>query len=255
MWNLPQDACLGDVYAPTINFFNKYAGHHDASEAPATFCALRKGLDAADTVAYPESIYGRARKSNVERYLRIAEAFRDYGAIQGDPEKATGGGMKNRQRDNYNDVGWKILTGNYYRYLEQIDADRTSVGWWHAGLPESIYSRFARGFDLESGKTEMFFRLDDKFFADDQVPHPVEAAVTYLDRGRGQWSLCYYNGTSKTTARKVRCTDSGKWKTIVIKLDDAHFNRGLEQGSDLTIRHLDGESTLFHMLEMNRGQH
>ena len=252
MWNLPRDACMGDAYAPAINFFNKYAGHHDASEAPAAFCALRKGLDAADTTAYPESIYGRAKKSNVERYLRIAEAYADYGAIQGDPEKATGGGMKNRQRDNYNDVGWKILPGNYCRYLEQIDADRTSVGWWHAGPSESIYSRFARGFDSKAGKTEMFFRLEDELFADDRIPRPVELAVTYLDRGRGQWSLCYYNGSSKTTARKVRCTDSGKWKTMVFELDDAHFSRGLERGSDLTIRHLDGESTLFHMLELSR---
>ena len=59
-------------------------------------------------------------------------------------------------------------------------------------------------------------------------------------------------GILKTTARKVRCVDSGEWKTIVIELNDTHFNRGMERGSDLTIRHLDGESTLFHMLELKR---
>ena len=162
--------------------------------------------------------------------------------------------MKNRQRDNYNDVGWNILPANYCRYLEQVDADRTSVGWWHAGPEESIYSRFARGFDVEVGKAEMFFRLDDKFFNDSQISHQVDLAVTYLDRGQGQWSLCYFNGTSKTTARTVRCRNSGEWKTIALKLDDARFNRGLERESDLTIKHLDGEPALFHMLELERGQ-
>ena len=209
-------------------------------------------MDAADTVAYPESIYGKARKSNVERYVRMAEAYSDYGAIQGDPDKATGGGMKNRQRDNYNDVGWGILPGNYCRYMEQINADQTSVGWWHAGPQESIYSRFARGFDVEGGKTEMFFRLNDKFFRESQVPHQVELTVTYLDRGRGQWSLCYNNGTSKTMARMVRCRDSGSWQKIVVDLDDAHFNGGLERDSDLTIKHINGDGTLFHMLELQR---
>jgi len=215
---------------------------------------LRKGLNAADTAAYPETIYGKAGKSNIERYLRVAEAHRDHGAIQGDPEKATGGGMKNRQRDNYNDVGWNILPGNCYRYLEQIDADQTSVGWWHAGPKESIYGRFARGFDPEAGKAEMFFRLDGEFFEDSRAAHRVELTVTYLDRGHGQWSLCYNNGTSKTTARAVRCQDSGNWKTTALHLDDAHFNGSLERGGDLTIRHLDGEPALFHMLGLERGQ-
>ncbi|MBL7189778.1 MAG: hypothetical protein ISS70_25900 [Phycisphaerae bacterium] len=252
MWNLPQDACQGDLYAPAINFFNRYAGHHNACSSAAAFCALRKGLDAADTVAHPESIYGKARKSNVARYLRIAEAYSDHGAIQGDPEKATGGGMKNRQRDNYNDAGWDILPGNYYRYLEQIDADQTSVGWWHAGPQESIYSRFARGFDVEAGKTEMFFKLDGEFFQDSRAPHQVELTITYLDRGYGQWLLCYYDGTYKTMTPTVHCQNSGDWRTIVFHLDGAHFNGGLERGGDLTIKHLDGDDTLFHMLELQR---
>ena len=252
MWNLPQDACQGNAYALAINFFNTYAGYHNASLSPAAFCALRKGLDAADTVAYPESIYGKAKKSNVDRYLRIAEAYSHHGAIQGDPEKAIGGGMKNRQRDNYNDVGWKILPGNYYRYLTQIDADRTSAGSWHVGPEKSIYGRFARGFDFVTGKTEMFFHLDSKFFPDNEVPHQVAIKVTYLDQGQGQWALCYNDGSSKTEARRVRCQNSGDWKTIIIHLDDAYFNRGLERRSDMTIKHISADDTLFHMIEIER---
>lgn len=252
MWNLPQDACQGNTYAPAINFFNTYAGCHNASLSPTAFCALRKGLDAADTVAYPESIYGKAKKSNVERYLRISKAYNHHGAIQGDPEKAISGGMKNRQRDNYNDVGWKILPGNYYRYLAQIDADRTSAGWWHVGPEKSIYGRFARGFDFEAGKTEMLFQLDSRFFPDNKVPHQVAVKVTYLDQGQGQWALCYNNGSFKTEARRVRCQNSDDWKTIIIHLDDAYFNRGLERRSDMTIKHINGDDTLFHTIEIER---
>ena len=104
----------------------------------------------------------------------------------------------------------------------------------------------------ENEEGTVFFRLHDKFFRDGQVPHHVSLTVTYLDRGRGRWSLCYNNGTSKATARTVRCEDSGSWKRISLHLDDAHFNRDLERNSDLTIKHIDGEDTLFHMLELHR---
>ena len=252
MWNLPQDACQGNAYAQAISFFNTYAGCHNASLSPAAFCALRKGLDAADTAAYPENIYGKATKSNVERYLRVAEAYSHHGAIQGDPEKAIGGGMRNRQRDNYNDVGWKILPGNYCRYLAQIDADQTSAGWWHVGPAKSIFGRFARGFDLDAGMTEMFFQLDSRFFTDNDVPHHVAVKVTYLDQGHGQWALCYDDGSSKTEARRVLCQNSGDWKTTIVHLDGAYFNRGLERRSDMMIKHISGDGTLFHMIEMER---
>jgi hypothetical protein len=50
----------------------------------------------------------------------------------------------------------------------------------------------------------------------------------------------------------VRCQNSGDWKTIIIHLDDAYFNRGLERRSDMTIKHINGDDTLFHMIEMER---
>jgi hypothetical protein len=53
-------------------------------------------------------------------------------------------------------------------------------------------------------------------------------------------------------AQAVRCQNSSNWRTIVFRLDDAHFNRCLERDSDLTIKHLDGEGALFHMLELRR---
>ena len=48
-------------------FFNKYAGQIHPATATDAFCALHKGLDAADTVAYPEATFGQASQRNVER--------------------------------------------------------------------------------------------------------------------------------------------------------------------------------------------
>jgi hypothetical protein len=84
MWNLPERAAL---YEDAVNFFNRHAAQHDPATATAAFCALRKGLDASNTQAYPESTFGPAERNNIDRYLKIAEAFKGFGAMQGDPEK------------------------------------------------------------------------------------------------------------------------------------------------------------------------
>ena len=73
-----------------MEFFNKYANQHDVRTATAAFCAMRKGLDASDLNSFPESIYGKADMKNLDRYLKIAQKYKDFGAIQGDPEKAAG---------------------------------------------------------------------------------------------------------------------------------------------------------------------
>jgi len=252
MWNLPQEACQGEVFSRAINFFNKYAGQHDASKSPAAFCALRKGLDASDTLAYPEGTYGKAGKSNVERYLRIAERFKRFGAIQGDPEKATGGGMKNRQRDNYNDVGWGIVAGNYFRFLRQVDAEGTSVGWWHVGPEESIFSRFARGFDRKKGKGAMYFKLDSAFFGGAGQQQSARARIVYLDRGEGLWEFVYNRNGTETSGCKVKCRNSGMWREKTVMLNQALFTGSLERGADLVLRHLGGDDTIFHLVELER---
>jgi len=95
IWNLPGDACQGDEYADAILFFNRYAGKRNAATSPSAFCALRRGLDASDGKAFPEDQYGKLHFRNKERYLKVVAAFSKYGAYQGDPDKAIGGGMKN----------------------------------------------------------------------------------------------------------------------------------------------------------------
>jgi len=251
MWNLPTEVCQGQAYAPAIRFFNRYAAQHDAATSSHAFCALRRGLDASDIQAFPESAYGKAKKSNTERYLKIAAAFSSYGAMQGDPDKATGGGMKNRQRDSYNDVGWGILPGNYHRFLEQINPEETSQAWWHVGPSNSIYSRFGRSFDSANGKTEMAFRLDERFFGHAE-PAPVHVRVVYLDQGNGAWALDYQGPHGKKRALSVCCKNSNTWKELNLSLNDARFEYGQLEQRHLILRYLGDSDTVFHIIELRR---
>lgn len=248
MWNVPNEASAGYHYQDAINFFNKYAGHHKPSSAPAAFCALRKGLDASDTIAYPENIYGSAKKNNIGRYLNIAAAYKENGAMQGDPEKATGGGMVNRKRQDYNDVGWGILDGNYQRFISQIDAESTSKGWWHKGPEKSIYSRFARSIIMNEDKGAIYFDVNDLFY---QNPVTLEIRVVYLDEGNSEWSFLY---DSKKDPEKMAYTikneNSGEWKEKTIIVKDAKFENNGERSSDISIRSVGKEDVIFHLIEV-----
>lgn len=251
-WNVPYKACKVDENQPAFIFFNKYAGKRDAATANSAFCALRQGLDAADTDAFPEEEFGKAKKQNIERYLKIAGSFASYGAYQGDPPKACGGGMLNRKRDDYNDAGWGILAGNYERFLSQIEPDETSVGWWHKGPPDHIYSRFARGFERRSGKTVMSFRLDPNFFANLKAAHDVRVRIVYLDEGNGSWALKYHVGKGERLAATVQCKNTGLWTEKELLLRDAVFNKRLPKGADLMLEHIKGDDMVFHLVEIGK---
>lgn len=253
VWNIPQEASAGLYLNEAINFFNKYAGQHDPAKSPGAFCALRRGLDASDTATFSVSEFGKASKINVERYEKIAEAFAAQGAYQGDPQKAIRGGMINRQRDDYNDVGWGILPGNYSKFLHQIDPESTSTGYWHVGPDAQVYSRFGRGFHHEVGQTAMSFKLDPGFFAPPAtMPHSVRVRVVYLDRGKGKWSLDYNADEKTKSAITVTCDDTGEWKEITAALPRAVFNGKLAKGADLVLQHRGGGDTIFHMVELLR---
>ena len=250
MWNVPWEASEGYTHAEALRFFNRYAGHHEAAEAPAAFCALRKGLDAADTDAYPESIHGKAEKRNIPRYLSIAEAYKAYGAIQGNPEKAIGGGMLNRKRQDYNDVGWGIHDGNYERFLSQIDPEETSLGWWHRGPKESLYSRFARSTDVRNGSNALYFDLDDGFL---EKPQPVELRVVWLDEGNARWELHYNSSENpQQAALTIEIGNTGKWKETTVVLDDFRPENLGPRGSDLSFT-CDGSGELvLHLVEVTK---
>jgi hypothetical protein len=243
MWNLPTKAAL---YDDAVIFFNRHAAQHEPAEAKAAFCALRKGLDASNTTAYPESVYGPATRSNIDRYLKIADAYKMYGAMQGDPEKAIGAGMVNRKRQDYNDVGWKILEGNYYQHLTQIDPETTSTGWWHKGPKESIYSRFARSTNTSKGNA-LFFDLDDDFYKGNKI----FVRVVWLDEGNSEWELLY-DAVDKPekTAFSVTNSNSGQWMEKIVEISDALLNNRGEKGADFIIRNKSDEEAVFHLVEI-----
>jgi hypothetical protein len=251
MWNFPNNAAHDCRFAPAMDFFNVHAGVHKANKSKYAFCTLRKGLNAADTIEFPEPVYGKADRKNVNRYLAIANAFMKYGAYQGDPVKATGTGMVNRQKDDYNDVGWNIFPGNYERFLTQIDADNTSVGWWHVKPDDGIFSRFARGFENSSGKNSLYFKLDPDFYGD-QRPHSMMIHVTYFDKGTGIWSLHYVSPGGIKQVCKVVNTGKGEWMVKNLNIKDALINGKAAKGSDFILKYEDGDDTIFHMIEVER---
>lgn len=250
MWNVPSEAAEGNKHEDGIKFFNKYGGENDASTAKSAFCALRKGLDAADIKSYPEDIYGKCDRKNIDRYLKIAAAFRKFGAYQGDPEKAIGGGMMNRKSNDYNDVGWDISDGNYSRYIDQIDAEETTDGWWHVSPKESIYSRFARSFKLINGKGGMYFDVNDDFA---KSCKKIELKIIWLDQGKGEWEV-KYNSENKPNKSlfKIKNNNTGKWQEKIVLVNDASFKNKGDRKSDVSITTKSKETTTFHLVEITK---
>lgn len=238
-------------------FYSKYGGRKDPSKAPGAWIALRDGLDAADKQRFPESGFGPGRRTSVKgqkeigmaRCVKIAEAFADHGARQGDPDKAMYVVMKNRDASAMNDVGWDIWRGAYGMHLRQIDANETTVGWWRVGSKDQPYGRFARGFEAASGKTTMLFDLDDAFFSKG-ASRKVNVRVVYFDQGRGSWRLDA-DGLVKP-ALEVTNEGSDRWKETTITIDGAAFNNGGPRGADLWLSHGSGDDCLFHMIELTR---
>jgi hypothetical protein len=232
---VPYQALKDRANWPAGAFFNKYAGHKDPATAPAAFCALRDGLDASDFNRFPAAEFGGkpGQKKDVDRYLRITKAYASYGALMADPEKAIGGGMINRKSSGPNDAGWDILSGNYSRFLTQIDPSSGDVGRWN--IDESIYGRFGRAFEHQSGKKLLRFRLDPGFAA-----KQVKVRVTYLDQGTGAWSVGL---PGKEGATRIQNTHSGEWRTQVVSLSGV---------TELVLNYESGDNTLFHLIEVER---
>ena len=235
IWNVPTKALEDKANWPACAFFNKYAGHKNASTAPAAFCALRDGLEASDFDRFPATKFGGKpeKKRDAERYLKIAKAFAAYGARMEDPQKATGGGMINRKATGPNDVGWGTLPGNYSRFLTQIDPGSGDVGRWN--IDETIHGRFGRSFEHQSGKKQMRFQLDAGFNA-----KQVKVTVTYLDKGTGSWSIGL---PGKDGAKIFQNENSGRWKTQTVT------SSGI---SDIVLNYESGDDTIFHLIEVDR---
>lgn len=250
MWNVPWKACLGYEYQDAIRFFNNYANEHNAKTATRAFIALRKGLDASDVISYPEEMYGKAKRSNIKRYEAIAMQHAQYGAMQGDPIKAIGGGMLNRQRQDYNDVGWGILDSNYERFIRQIEPETTSLGWWHIGPKESVYSRFARGTNVKENQSQLFFDISDTFAKDLKK---LKISIIYLDQGKAKWSLLYASKNfANSVAYSIENTNTGKWLRKEIVLPNTAFKNNGSKHADFSLKTHSNEDVVFHLVEIEK---
>ncbi len=241
-------------------FFNKYAGQIYPATATDAFCALHKGLDAADTVAYPEAKFGKASHGNVERMEKIRAAYAKYGAANDDKKALTLGQVAQRgDQAGFNDAGWEIWPDNYSRLLDQIDADATSVPLWRVGGPitptSPIYSRFARGFEHSSGKDAMYFKLHDGF-SPDAKPKVMSITVVWHDgQERSTWKLDYDAGApTMKTALSVTGKGDQRWHHEAVTLQDAVFRHGGTKGADLALVNTDAKDDIFSLVEVHRGE-
>jgi hypothetical protein len=249
---------LGFDYS--FHFFNKYAGQIDPKTATDAFCALHKGLDAADTKSYPESSFGSAERKNVDRMLKICAAYAKYGAAVDDKDGLLLGQV--RQRDGQkglNDVGLDIWPDNYGRFLDQIDADATSIPLWRVGgritPTSSIYSRFARGFEHASGKDAMHFKLHEGF-SQGSDPKVMTVTIVWYDGTAGStWKLDYDAGKAEM---KTGLTVTGKgdkqWHHETVTLEDAVLRHGGNKGSDFALVNTDSMDDIFSLMEVHRGK-
>jgi hypothetical protein len=251
------------AFTEGFRFYARYGGQKDALTSPGAWCALRDGLDAADFNRFPAATFGSGslrgseaqRNAGLQRTLNIARAFARYGAAQGDPEHGMRLIMQNRDAARMNDVGWTIEAGNYQRYMRQWNPNGTSQGYWRQGPKDQPYGRFARGFDVDSGKDAMFFNIDDRFFQGKPPPgkRPARVRVIYLDEGTGSFALKYdATGNSEKIATTVKKTNSGDWKQITVPISDGNFGNRCPHGTDLMLVNTSKQNTLFHLIEIAR---
>lgn len=244
-------------YDSCLRFFNKYAGQKVAGVASNALCALKDVLDASDEARFPESVYGNADRDNTNRYVNIYNSYISYGARLEDKTVITGNEYDCLKAKGTNDVGWRLIPGNYERYLHQIDANITSAGYWNVNPenPDAMYGRFARGFDLSKGKNALYFDVENAFLRSAPLngKYAVTIDVIYYDNGTGSWQLYYdAQSTSNKASVNVVCGNTKTWKKKTIQLTDAYFGNRGTRNSDFYIKSTNSTNVIFSTVELSR---
>lgn len=257
MFNIrPQSFKNGDDdFAYGFNFFNERAGYKDPRSAKFAYVAFRDGLDVADTTRFPEGRFGAMGKLEF-RFQKVIETMAPCGARLDDPdavtEKATFPFLLKRKA--MNDAGFNIWPGNYGLYLNQIDPNVHDQGYWRVGSKEEPFGRFARGFDLKSGKDRIYLDVEDRMFDEASLKgkETVKIRVVYYDGGTGKWGLFYDStrGPKPQLAFEVENGNSGTWKEKTILVKDAYFGNRGPKGSDIMLVGLNQTDSVFHMVDV-----
>ncbi|MGL5318086.1 MAG: hypothetical protein ACRC9Q_05265 [Bacteroidales bacterium] len=262
-WNVSKSALEFAYVTPEIQevfrFFNKYAGQIYPSIATSAYVIFHEGLNSANTVKFPEEVYGKARLTNMERYLSICNdpKYKSRGAQMDDPPMATVGQVRQRdEQKGYNDAGWDIEDGNYERWINQIAPEETSVALFRVrgpiGTYSSKYDRFARSFESASGKQSMYFKFDDEMFAE-STPKTLTFTVTWLDKTAGStWEFVYMaQDGQQRSAKKVTGIGDNVWKKELITISNPAVRGQGEKGSDFMLVNSDDLDDIFHGIEVD----
>ncbi|CAN5501137.1 hypothetical protein BH10BAC2_BH10BAC2_28630 [soil metagenome] len=255
--NQGYDQINDKIYDSAFGFYNKYAGEKDPAKSAYAMCALRDGLDANDSIRFPAASYGKVDRANALRFINIANAYGANGAMLEDVNNAMADELNNLAARGTNDVGWKIFPGNYERFLHQIKANQTSVGFWNveSANKNDMYGKYARGFDLAKGKDALYFDVEDAFFNNTPLnsKKPFIVDIIYLDNSYGSWQL-FYDGADDADkpSIQVKGTNSKLWKRASITIHDGYLGNRGNNGADFYIKSTGTENVIFSTVELRR---
>ncbi|WP_155810460.1 T9SS type A sorting domain-containing protein [Polaribacter sp. Hel_I_88] len=241
-----------------FKMYNKYSKQVFPKTATTVVSVFHEGLDASNVEKFPESTYGNARRLNVERYKKIAEAYKDRGAAMGDTLVIKFGQVEQRrQQEDYNDVGWDIVEGNYERFLTQINPDSTSIALFRVrGKIDSLsskYDRFARSFEHTANreKDTMYFKFHEDLFIQTQ-PKKLTFTVTWLDSIAGStWALQYKNKAGSITQIQKTSIGDWQWKSEVFVIEDLMTGGVGTNGADFMLVNTDDKNDIFNGIEID----
>jgi hypothetical protein len=239
-----------------FKMYNKYAQQVYPASATTVFSVFHEGLNAADTIKFPEKKFGNAKSKNLERYTNICNAYASRGAKMDDLESVDIGQVNQRERQKgYNDAGWDIAEGNFERFLYQIKPDETSIGLFRVrgeiDKNSSKYDRFARSFENSTGKNTMYFKFDDEMFIGSK-PKNLKFTITWLDKNPGStWAIQYNKGKEMKTALEIKGKGDNEWKTETFEVSDMQLNHIGKFGSDFILVNTDSIDDVFNGIEVN----
>lgn len=244
----------------TFRMFTRYAQQVYPATATVGFCVFHEGLNAANTVKFPEKDYGNqpAVRTNIKRYLAIVNSpkYKNRGALAEDTLAMTQGQVYQRANlKAYNDVGWDINEGNIERFFTQIKPDSTSIGLFRVRGPitksSMKYDRFARSFEHSTGRDTMYFKFDPEMFIDSK-PKNLNFKIIWLDKNAGStWTFCYKSPEGiKNALQPVIGIGDNQWKTVTFSVSDAILDKSGHWGSDCMLVNTDNTDDIFNSIEV-----